>query len=47
MGLRANIWYNGDQPYGLAGFINDLSSRMVGYATFRQLRVKNSKKQNF
>ena len=37
------MWYNGDQPYGLAGFVNDFSSRMVGYATLRQLRVQNSK----
>ena len=42
-GLRANIWYNGSQPYGLAGFLNDFSSRMVGYATLRQLRVQNGK----
>jgi len=40
-GLRANTWYNKEQPYGLAGFINDFSSRMIGYATLRQLRVKN------
>ena len=43
VGLRANIWYNDGQPYGLAGYINDFSSRMVGYATLRQLRVKNGK----
>jgi hypothetical protein len=43
VGLRANNWYNNGQPYGLAGFINDFSSRMVGYATLRQLRVRNSK----
>ena len=43
VGLRANNWYNDGQPYGLAGFINDFSSRVVGYATFRQLRVKNGK----
>ncbi len=42
-GLRANEWYNLQQPYGLAGFLNDFSSRMVGYATLRQLRVKNGK----
>ena len=41
LGLRANTWYNGSQPYGLAGFLNDFSSRMVGFATLRQLRVKN------
>ena len=40
-GLRANIWYNNLQPYGLAGYLNDFSSRMVGFATLRQLRVKN------
>ena len=42
-GLRTNAWYNDDQPYGLAGYIDDFVSRMVGYATLRQLRVKNSK----
>ena len=42
-GLRANTWYNDEQPYGLAGFLNDFSSRMIGYATLRQLRVKNGK----
>ena len=42
MGLRASAWYNGGQPDGLGGFLNDFSSRMVGYATLRQLRVKNS-----
>jgi polycystin 1L2 len=40
-GLRANAWYNNLQPYGLAGYLNDFSSRMVGFATLRQLRVKN------
>ncbi len=42
-GLRANTWYNSQQPYGMAGFLNDFSSRIVGYATLRQLRVKNGK----
>ena len=46
-GLRANEWYNGEQPYGLAGFIGDFTSRMVGYATLRQLRVKNGNKLKF
>ena len=45
-GLRANTWYNKEQPYGLAGYINDFSSRMIGYAALRQLRVKNSKNFN-
>jgi hypothetical protein len=44
-GLRANTWYDQkhSQPFGLAGFLNDYSSRMMGYATLRQLIVKNSK----
>ena len=42
-GLRASTWYNQKPSYGLAGFINDFASRMVGYATLRQLRVSNSK----
>ena len=41
--LRANAWYNDAQPYGLAGYVDDFVSRFVGYATLRQLRVKNSK----
>jgi polycystin 1L2 len=42
-GLRAGPWYNGSQPAGLAGFINDKTSRMIGYAMLRQVRVeKNS-----
>ncbi len=44
VGLRADKWYNGNQqPYGLAGYINDFNSRMIGYAVLRQVRVKNSK----
>ncbi len=39
----ATKWYNDDRPINLAGFINDKNSRMVGYATLRQLRVKTSK----
>ena len=30
VGLRAGTLYNGSQPYGFAGFINDYSSRMLG-----------------
>ncbi len=41
--LRATTWYNGKQPYGLAGFINDKTSRMLGYGILRQVRVQNSK----
>jgi hypothetical protein len=39
--LRAGPWYNGDQPYGLAGFMSDYSSRLVGFAVMRQVRVEN------
>jgi hypothetical protein len=42
-GLRASKWYNDDRPINLAGYITDKNSRMVGYATMRQLRVKTSK----
>ncbi|RNA16122.1 Polycystic kidney disease 1-like [Brachionus plicatilis] len=38
-GLRAQPWYNGDQPYGLAGFVNDFNSRLIGYGILRQLRI--------
>lgn len=40
--MRANAWYNGYQPYGLAGYLNDFTSRMVGYGWVRQIRVKNN-----
>lgn len=40
--LRANTWYNGDQPYGLAGYLNDFTSRMIGYGWVRQIRVRNN-----
>ena len=39
-GLRANVWYNDDQPIFLRGYINDKQSRIMGYATMRQLRIK-------
>lgn len=42
-GLRAQPWYNGNQPYGLAGFANDFNSRLIGYGILRQLRVKEGK----
>jgi hypothetical protein len=45
--LRAGVLYNGSQPYGFAGYINDYTSRMVGYATMRQIRVQNSNIESF
>jgi len=38
--LRADNWYNGKQPVGLRGFLDDRVSRIIGYATLRQLRIK-------
>ena len=42
-GLRADEWYNGRPPVGQRGFSSDRVSRMMGYATIRQLRVKPRK----
>jgi polycystin 1L2 len=42
-GLRAETWYNGYPPWYLAGFFNDKTSRIIGYATLRQIRVKKGK----
>ncbi|CAF0966370.1 unnamed protein product [Adineta steineri] len=39
--IRAQQWYNGDTPQYLNGFLNDKSSRLIGWATIRQLRVKS------
>ncbi|XP_033750161.1 uncharacterized protein LOC117334568 isoform X2 [Pecten maximus] len=39
-GIRANKWYNDDHPLFLRGYINDKVSRLMGYATMRQLRSK-------
>jgi len=38
--LRARKWYNGQQPVGQRGFASDRTSRMMGYGTVRQLRIK-------
>ncbi|KAK3089119.1 hypothetical protein FSP39_001015, partial [Pinctada imbricata] len=39
-GLRASVWYNDDQPLFMRGYINDKQSRIMGYATMRQLRIR-------
>ncbi|ELU06540.1 hypothetical protein CAPTEDRAFT_185815 [Capitella teleta] len=39
-GLRADKWYNGLPPFGQRGFVDDRVSRIMGYATLRQLRTK-------
>ena len=39
--LRASRWYNGNPPVGQRGFIGDRKNRIMGYATMRQVRIKN------
>jgi hypothetical protein len=39
--LRAQRWYNGDEPRNLSGFISDQSSRLMGWSTMRQLRIRS------
>ncbi|CAF1263903.1 unnamed protein product [Adineta steineri] len=39
--IRAQQWYNGEIPQYLNGFLNDKSSRLIGWATIRQLRIKS------
>ncbi|XP_041364430.1 uncharacterized protein LOC121379844 [Gigantopelta aegis] len=39
-GIRASNYYNNYPPFLLRGFVNDKVSRIMGYATMRQLRVK-------
>ncbi|CAF4162103.1 unnamed protein product, partial [Adineta steineri] len=39
--LRAQQWYNDDQPINLNGYINDKTNRMIGWATMRQVRSKS------
>ena len=36
--VRAQVWYNGRQPYGLRGYMNDRVNRMIGHAIVRQIR---------
>ncbi|VDL51389.1 unnamed protein product [Hymenolepis diminuta] len=38
--LRAGRWYNGAPPIGQRGFIGDRMNRIMGYATMRQVRVR-------
>ncbi|CAF4995942.1 unnamed protein product, partial [Rotaria sp. Silwood1] len=40
--LRAQQWYNGENPRNLNGFINDKSNRIIGWSTMRQLRIKSN-----
>uniref|UniRef100_A0A2L2YFJ8 Polycystic kidney disease protein 1-like 2 n=1 Tax=Parasteatoda tepidariorum TaxID=114398 RepID=A0A2L2YFJ8_PARTP len=38
--LIVGKWYNGDQPFGLRGFLNDRVNRIMGYGVLRQVRIK-------
>ncbi|KAG1670785.1 Location of vulva defective 1 [Nymphon striatum] len=38
--LRVGRWYNGNQPFGLRGFLNDRVSKLMGYAVIRQVRIQ-------
>jgi len=38
--LRSDNWYNNKRPVGMRGFLGDTVSRLMGFATLRQLRVK-------
>ncbi|XP_041364433.1 uncharacterized protein LOC121379847 [Gigantopelta aegis] len=44
-GLRASNYYNNYPPLMLRGYVGDKVSRIMGYATLRQLRVKPGKCQ--
>jgi hypothetical protein len=38
--ILAQAWYNDEPPRNLSGYINDKSSRLIGWAIMRQLRIK-------
>uniref|UniRef100_A0A5K3EGP3 GPS domain-containing protein n=2 Tax=Mesocestoides corti TaxID=53468 RepID=A0A5K3EGP3_MESCO len=38
--LRASRWYNGHPPLDQRGFIGDRKNRIMGYATMRQVRIR-------
>ena len=40
--LKAGPLYNGQPPYGYRGYVGDLTQRMMGFATLRQVRVKRN-----
>lgn len=39
-GLRAQRWYNDFAPIDQRGFLGDRNSRIIGFATMRQVRTK-------
>ncbi|KAG0419460.1 hypothetical protein HPB47_004076 [Ixodes persulcatus] len=38
--LKAGAWYNGAQPFGLRGFLEDKVNRIMGFASLRQVRAR-------
>ena len=38
--VRVQPWYNGKQPYGLRGYLDDRANQIIGYAIIRQIRQK-------
>ena len=40
--LKAGPLYNDQPPYGFRGYIGDLTQRIMGYATLRQVRIKRN-----
>ncbi|CAF1140752.1 unnamed protein product [Adineta steineri] len=38
--IRAESWYNGDPVENMTDFLNDKTTRIIGWATMRQLRLK-------
>ena len=41
--IRAQQWYNGDNPRHLNGFINDKTNRMIGWPILRQSRIEDKR----
>ncbi|XP_070183547.1 location of vulva defective 1-like, partial [Littorina saxatilis] len=41
-GIRAGAYYNDYPPLMLRGFVNDKVSKILGYATMRQVRIRPS-----
>ena len=40
--MKAGPLYNGQPPYGYRGYVGDLTQRMMGFATLRQVRIKRN-----
>ncbi|CAF5139173.1 unnamed protein product, partial [Rotaria sp. Silwood1] len=40
MNMIVGDWYNGQSINDSKGFLNDKATRLIGWATMRQLRIK-------